>query len=74
MRKIVVASIAALGALGFAAAAQADGDCGWGAHKTASTPKPAVTAESAKTLPQTPIPAKLTPTQTAKAAKAEKGS
>lgn len=73
MRKIVVASIVALGALGFAAAAQADGDCAGAAHKTASTAKPAVTAENATTAPQTPIPTKETPTQTA-TAKTEKGS
>jgi hypothetical protein len=73
MRKIVVSSIAALAAIGFAATAQADGDCGWGGHKTASTPIPAVTADNTKTLPQTTIPTKKTRAQTAKVSKTEKG-
>ncbi len=54
MRKIIVSSIAALAGITFAASAQADGDCGWGNH-VASTPKPVVTADSSKSLPQTPI-------------------
>jgi|GEM_PF-2485869 hypothetical protein len=73
MRKIVVSSIAALAAMGFAAAAQADGDCGWGhVAKVAQTPKPA--AESTKTVKQTAIPVKKTVAQTTKTIKTEKGS
>ena len=72
MRKIVASSIAALAAIGFAASAQADGDCGWGHTKTASTPT--VTAESTKTLPKTTIPTKKTVAQTAKVSKTDKGS
>ena len=74
MRKIIVSSIAAVAALGFAASAQAGEDCGWGhAAKVASTPKPAAT--STKTVKQTTIPAKKAVAQTAKTTKkTEKGS
>ena len=72
MRNVVVSSIAALAALGFAATAQADGDCGWG-HTTASTSKPITTSDATKPLPQTTIPTKKTLAQTAKATKTEKG-
>lgn len=72
MRKFVVSSIAALAALGFAASAQADGDCGYG-HTVASTSKPIATSDAAKPLPQTTIPTKKTLAQTAKATKTEKG-
>lgn len=72
MRNVVVSSIAALAVLGFAGAAQADGDCGYG-HTVASTSKPIVTSGAAKPLPQTAIPTKKTLAQTAKATKTEKG-
>lgn len=55
MRKIVLSSIAALAGISFAASAWAGEGCaGWGDH-VASTPKPVVTADSSKTVPQTPI-------------------
>lgn len=73
MRKFAIASIAAFAAMGFAAA-QADGDCGWGAHKTAATPIPAKTAASTKSAPKTAIPTKETLAQDGKATKTEKGS
>ncbi len=73
MRSIVVSSVAALAAMGFAATAQADGDCGWGGHKVTSTSKPAVTADSTKTPQQTPIPTKKTLAQSVKVLKTEKG-
>jgi hypothetical protein len=72
MRNVVVSSIAALAAIGFAATAHADGDCGWG-HTTASISKPIATLDAAKPLPQTTIPAKKTLAQTAEATKTEKG-
>jgi hypothetical protein len=54
MRKIVVSSIAALAGLTFASSGWAGEGCAeWGDH-TAST-KPVVTADSGKSLPQTPI-------------------
>ncbi|NKB55176.1 MAG: hypothetical protein GKS00_02470 [Alphaproteobacteria bacterium] len=73
MRKVVVSSIAAIAAMGFAATAQADGDCGWG-HTVASTSKPVATADSVKPLPQTTIPTKKSLAQTVKVTKTEKGS
>lgn len=73
MRKIVVSSIAALAAMSFAAAAQAEGDCGWGHQaKVAETSKPAAT--STKIVKQTTIPTKKTVAHTAKTIKTEKGS
>ncbi len=74
MRRIVVSSIAALAAMGFAAAAQAEGDggCGWSKNTVAATPIPAVTSTKAAT--QTAIPTKKTVAQTAKTIKTEKGS
>lgn len=70
MRKIAVSSIAALAAMGFAAAAHAGEDCGWGhAAKVAQTPKPAVT--DTKTVKQTTIPTTKT---VAKTTKTDKGS
>ena len=73
MRRIVVSSIAAVTALGFAAGAHAGKDCGWGhAAKVAEPPKPAAT--STKTVKQTTIPSKKTVAQTAQTTKTEKGS
>jgi hypothetical protein len=74
MRKIILSSIAALAALGFAAAAQAEGGCAWSGNTVAATSKPAVTADNAKSPLQTTIPAKKTLAQTAKATNTEKGS
>ena len=73
MRKIVVSSIAAVAAMGFAATAHAGEDCGWGHQaKVAETTKPAAT--STKTVKQITIPTKKTVAQTAKTIKTEKGS
>ncbi len=74
MRKIIVSSIAALAAMGFAAAAQAEGGCAYSGNTVASISKPAVTAENAKAPRQTTIPAKKTLAQTAKATNTKKGS
>ena len=74
MLRFVVSSIAALAAMGFAAAAHAEGDggCAWSKNTVAATPIPAVT--STKAVTQTVIPTKKTVAQTAKTIETKKGS
>ena len=73
MRKGFVSLIVALSALGFAAAAQAEGDCAWSGRTVASTPKPAVTAETSKVTPAITISTRQKLAHTAKSTKTKNG-